>query len=355
MNVDELYRLGTWYSAQFKDLSRRYQAVLDPLNHNASQPDKRPVEEHLNSLIEFLNGIHFDELSIEQLKMLNVLGVDAYIGYAGAAYVESAVRTSNYDPATAVQRLNEAIQSINNTRGKLAAYVEAVNGLEFGPDDVLAEDGYITIRVGFQNDVAINNVTDWKDTAKEWYDIIRGLSMACDEKPEDVKVIGAATGSVILILAGTAVFTALLARISKHITTSAKDIIGVGIAMEDLRQKKILTRTMESEFKKLEKEKTEGAVTEIEKLLEGRIKIKDGDVGVALTASIKKLLTFSEKGGTVDFVAPEGEEEPDEEAGGKEADDGGLKEALIEAKAAIREYQGERESLKLLTDGTKDA
>ena len=227
MNVDELYRLGTWYADQFPDLNKRYKALLDPLNHNASQPEKRPLEDQLNALTEFLADQHFDELSIEQLKMLSSLGVDAYIGPEGAAYVEASVRTSNYDPATAVARLNEAIQSINDTRAKLAAYVDAVNGLEFGPDDVLADEGFITIRVGFQSDVAINNVTDWKDTAKDWYDIVRGLSMACDEKPEDVKVIGAATGSVILIMAGTLAFTTLLARVSKNITSVAKDIIEV--------------------------------------------------------------------------------------------------------------------------------
>lgn len=353
MNVDELYRLGTWLTAQFPELNRRYTALLEPINHNASQPDKRPVESELNALIEFLAGQHFDELSIEQLKMLSSLGVDAYIGPEGAAFVEASVRTSNYDPATAVQRLNEAIHSINNTRTKLAAYVDAVNNLDFGPDDVLAEEGLITIRVGFQNDVAINNVTDWKDTAKEWYDIIRGLAMACEESPEDVKVIGAATGSIILIMAGTAAFTALLAQISKHITTAAKDVIGVRMEVENLRQKKLLTKAMEAELKKIEKEKTDSAVTTIEKLLEGKISGKDGDVSVALTASIKKLLTFSEKGGTVDFVAPDVEEQEEEDGEG-EAEDGGLKAALIEAKAAIREYQGERESLKLLSDGTKD-
>lgn len=296
MNVDELYRLGVWYANQFSDLSRHYTALLEPINHNANQPDKRPIEIELNELTEFLSDQYFDELSLEQLKMLNSLGVDAYIGPEGASYVEAAVRTSNYDPATAVQRLNAAVKSINSARGLLAAYVDAVNNLGFGPDDVLAEDGLITIRIGFKNDVAINNVTDWKDTAKEWYDIIRGLSMVCEEKPEDVKVIGAATGSIILVMAGTAAFTAILAQISKHITSVAKDF-GVRMEVENLRQKKLLTRGMEAELKKIEKEKTDNAVATIEQLLEGKMKSKDGDVSVALTSSIKKLLTFSEKGG----------------------------------------------------------
>lgn len=353
MNIDEMYRLGTWYVDQFSEVDKLYRTLLNPVNHNANQPDKRPIETELNAITEFLSKQHFDELSLEQLKVLSALGVDAFIGPEGAAYVEAAVRTSNYDPATAVQRLNAAIQSIKNARGLLAAYVDAVNNLGFGPSNVLADDGMITIRVGFQNDVAINNVTEWKDTAREWYDIVRGLSMACDESPEDVKVIGAATGSVILILAGTAVFATLLANISKNITTSAKDIIGVRIEVENLRQKKLMTKAMEVEFKRIEKEKTDSAISTIEKLLEGKVKAGDGDISVALTSSIRKLLTFSEKGGTVDFVAPETEEEPDDADDGDNVA-GGLKAALIEVRAAIREYQGERESLKLLSDGTKE-
>lgn len=348
MNVDELYRLGTWYADQFPELDRLYQALLDPLNHNAHQPNKRPVEEQLNNLIGYLANQRFDELSIEQLKILGSLGVDAYIGPEGSAYVEAAVRTSNYDPATAVQRLNEAIQAVNSTRGKLAAYVESMNNLEFDPDDVLAEEGLITIRIGFQNDVSIKNVTDWKESAKEWYDIIRGLAMACEESPEDIKLIGASTGSIILIMAGTAVFTALLAQISKHITTAAKGIIEVRIQIENLRRATILNDAIEAELKKIEKERTDGAVTDIEKLLEGNVLVKAGDVSNALSASIKKLLIFREKGGTVDFVAPDVDET--DEGGGE---DSGLKAALIEAKAAIREYQSERESLKLLSDQTK--
>lgn len=330
-------------------MNKLYNALLEPINHNANQPDKLPVEEQLDALTSFLTDQAFDELSLEQLKVLNSLEVDAFMGREGAEYVETTVRTSNYDPATAVQRLTAAGKSIGNTRSLLAAYAEAVNNLGFGADDAEAEDGLITIRIGFRSDVAINNVTDWKDSAKDWYDIIRGLSMACEEKPEDVKVIGAETGSIILIMAGTAAFTALLATITKHITTAAKDVISVRVEVENLRQKQMLTKGMEAELRKLEKEKADGAIATIEQLLEGKIKGKDGDVSVALASSIKKLLTFSEKGGTVDFVSPEEVEESE----GDDAVDAGVRSALIEARSAIREYQGERESLKLLSDRTK--
>ena len=233
----------------------------------------------------------------------------------------------------------------------LAAYAEALNNLGLGGDDTEAQDGLITIRIGFQNDVSINNVTDWKDTAKEWYDIIRGLAMVCEEKPEEVKVIGAASGSIILILAGTPVFTSLLAQVSKHITSVAMDIVGVRVEMENLRQKRLLTKIMETEFKRLEKEKSDSALDTIGNLLDGKLKSGAGDVKIALNNSIEKLLKFSEKGGTVDFVSP------DEVAESKEgeAEESALRASVIEARESIREYQAEREGLKLLSDGTKGA
>jgi hypothetical protein len=347
MNVIELHRLARWFIEQYGPINRLYNSLLEPINNNANNPNKQPLESQLTAMTDFLSAQRFDELSIEQLKMLTSLGVDGYLGQAGADYVNATVRTSDYDPATARDRLQEAHNALNTARTKLQAYAEAVSGLGFGEVDNEAEDGLITIRVGFQNDVAISNVTEWKDTAKEWYDIIRGLSMACEEKPEDVKVIGAETGSIILVLAATAGFTGLLAVISKHITTVAKDIISVRVEMENLREKKILNGALEAEFKRIEKAKAEGATAAIEKLLEDKLKGKAGDVQNALTNSVKKLLTFSEKGGTVDFVAPGDELDDDVDI---EAD---LKTALIEAREAIRDYQGERESLKQLADHSK--
>lgn len=354
MDIGELQRLARWYLGQHSELAQRYKALQAPINHNANQPNKQPIEVELNSLVEFLANQKFDELSIEQLKMLTSMGVNTYLGPEGAAYVNGVVRTSDYDPATASQRLSTAMQALNNARNWLNAYAEAVTNLGFGGEDAEATGELITIRVGFQNEVAINNVTDWKDSAKDWYEIIRGLSMACEERPEDVKVIGAATGSIILIMAGTAAFTTLLAQVSKNISSVARDIIGIRVEMENLRQKGLLTRAMATELKKIEKEKADSSVSTIEGLLEEKLKGKDGEIKTALTNSIQKLLTFNEKGGVVDFVSPNTAEEPaNEEAVNGNDPESGQRAALLEAQKAIREYQGEREKLKMIADETK--
>jgi hypothetical protein len=354
MNVDELNRLAEWYNEHFPRLSSLYNALISPIQHNASQPNKQTVEDQMEQLLSYLSEMKFDDLSIQQLNMLSKIGVDRFIGAAGVSCVNSVIRTSNYDPATAAQKLNEAIQSIASAHSGFTSYINAVSSLKALDQKNDDEDKFITIRVGFQNDASIDNITDWKDSGKDWYDIIRGLSLACGEAPEDTKVIGAASGSIILILAGTYSLTKLLALISKSVSSVAKDVIEVRSSVEDLRQKKLLTEAMQKEFTQIENGKKSGALSEILKTIESKIPRMDGEVRNALKGSIQKLLSFNEKGGNVDFVAPDTQEDGssgEPNAGGESSGD--LKVALAEAQAAIREYQGERENLKLLMHQTK--
>ena len=208
------------------------------------------------------------------------------------------------------------------------------------------------IRIGFEHKASIDNVTDWKDSSKEWFEIIRGLALAANESPEDTKVLGAATGSVILILASTVAVTTMLAAISKNITSVAKDILGVGIERENLRQKELLTAGMEAEFTKLEQQKRTEAVKEVMGELKRHLhKAAMGDTKAALQLSVKKLLDFNERGGVVDFVAPPEDETNDESENATDE----KRQLLADARRIIHEYQGEREALRLLTHDSPTA
>jgi hypothetical protein len=353
MEVSELVGLAEWFESQVPSVRDAYQNLLTVLQHNASQSDKRPLETELNRLEGALLGMSFDELSLQQIRVLERLDVRQYLGAEGASFVDEVVRTANYDPATAVTRVQAVVTNIDNARNNLNAFQRVTTELKAGVTEPDQPPDRIIIRVGFENDANIDNVADWRDSSREWYEIIRGIALAANESPEDTKVLGAATGSVILILAGTVAVTTMMAAISKNISSVARDVIGVGVERENLRQKKLLTAAMEAELKKIEQKKRADAVktvmTELKKYLPTNVL---GDAKVALEASVKKLLDFNEKGGIVDFVAPP---EPDE---GKEgegpADDKG-RQLLADARKVIHEYQGERESLRLLTDQSATA
>lgn len=356
MNVTELRRLADWYADHFLQLNSLYNGLVSPIQHNASQSNKQPVEAQLDTLLDYLRAMSFDTLSLQQLKLLTNLGVSRFIGEEGAAFVETVIRTADFDANTAAAKLVEALQVLSSANSDFEAYRSAVSSLSIGSDEAEDEDvDRITVRVGFQNQAAIRNLSEWKTSAGDWYDIIRGVSMAAGEAPEETKIIGASTGSIILILSATAATTGLLALISKNITAVAKNAIDIRIKMEELQQMKLLTAGMKKEFVLLEKQNKETALKEIIDLIKVQLPNlkaeKEGDKITALEASVKKLLAFNEKGGNVDFVAPE--EEPTPEIENEQSAEKSPKAALSAARAAIHEYQASREQIRMLTDGRK--
>ena len=350
MNIHELEKLATWYIRHFDQLNNRYQALIVPIQHNANQPTKQPFEAEMNTLLEYLNEIDFEVLSLQQIKMLEKLGVAQFIGRDGANFIENTIKTANFDPATGLASLNDAFSALSSARNQFDAYLQALTGLVLRHADTETTDDLITIRVGFQNDASIDNVTKWKDSAKDWYDIIRGLSVATNEAPESTQVVGASTGSIILILASVAAVTELLARISKHVTGVAKDSLEILHSMEDLRQKKILTTVMATEFTTMIETRKKKALDSILAEIKPLLPDESGDKIPALKASIQKLLEFNEKGGNVDFVAPDSAEVEAEAEAATEADGSKKKSAIAAAREAIQEYQEVREQLKLLSD-----
>ena len=347
MNIGELRALAEWFGEHYSTLQNLYGKLLQPIQHNANQGNKQPIENQLNQLIAYMSDMKFEELSLQQIRILEELGVDEYIGLKGTNFVEGTIRTSEYDPSTAASRISEAISSITQAHDGFQSYQNSLKSLGLEEDDN-EENDFITIRVGFQNDASINHVTDLKNYSKDWYDIIRGIALSVDEAPESTKVVGASTGSIILILAGTASVTAILALISKNIASVAKDVIGIANQIVELRGKKLLNDVIEKELKKQEYEKKKSAEKDIIEIISEKIPAMDGEKIAALSGSIKKLLAFNEKGGNVDFVAPEsGHEIVDDEEGSEHAIG-----ALAAAREAIHQYQEVREQVKRLTDQT---
>ena len=341
MDIRELEKLAVWYGEHFDRFGPLYQALISPIQHNANQPQKVPVEEPLNDIIKYLRRMDFEVLSIEQLKLLDTLGVSAYMGHDGAELVDSAVRTANYDPNTASTQLSEAYGKLGNVRSYLDSFLQSLKQLDLRDQE--DDSDFITIRVSFQNDASITNVSQWKKSSADWYDIIRGIAMINDESPESTKVISATKGSIILTLAATAGVTALLAKIAKDITTTAKEVLEVEHSREDLKQKKMLTKVMADEFDRVAEEKKENTVQKIIGEFKHVKADGAGDKLAALTKSVEKLLAFSEKGGTVDFVMPENDDEDEDETQAAAPSD------LAVAKRAIRDYQEVREQVKLLS------
>ncbi len=132
MNINELKQLSVWYVANFTDIQSRYSNLIQPIQHNASGQGKQPLEPQLESLIDYLKKMKFEELSIQQIKLLDALGVSRYIGEGGANFVENTIRTSDYDPQTAVNRLNEGVAALSSANSGFSSYRQSLSDLGSG-------------------------------------------------------------------------------------------------------------------------------------------------------------------------------------------------------------------------------
>lgn len=346
MNVNELYELASWYQVHFEYLSERYNKVHNILAHNSQQPNQQSLETPLDELLSYLSEMNMGVLSIQQLSILEKLGVGNLVGTEGEIYISELIKTVTYDPASTNAKFNKLVQRINEVNSHFTSYLDSINAMDLSPDTFEPAEGQFVVRVGFKNDASINNVVDWKKSSDEWHHIIRGLAIATNETVEDVKVIGATKGSLILVLAATAPIVILFATISKHIASIAKDVLSVRIMGEKLRQEQMMTKKMQAEFDAMEKQKREDGLTRIQDELAEMLPDNiNGEVQAAFDKSIEKLLNFAEKGGDLDFVAPP-EDDADKE-GALNADDD-VNAKITEARTKIIEYQEEREIVKRL-------
>ncbi len=351
MNVLELLELSNWFDLNHSQLAAKYQALQRVLQNNINQGATQPLEEPLNELLDFLSAMKVGELNLQQLRFLGQQGVSNLIGYDGVDYVRETVITTTYDPATTLNAIQDAVTKINNVHNQLTAYSSAVSEMGIKVDTFETAEDRITVRVGFRNEAAINDIKDWKTSAEDWFHIVRGLGMLVGEAPEDTRVIGTSNGSIILVLSATAAVSALLALICKHLTGMAKEVMSVQITREELRQKRLLTEVMENELAEMENKRRQEGLDAIYKELADQIpKNARGDVKNALEKSIDKLVKFGENGGDVDFVAPPKSDDDEEENSEVKIDDDALAE-LNRVRRIISDYQEEREAIKLLEDG----
>jgi len=215
------------------------------------------------------------------------------------------VKEGNYDPASAAsdiraanQRIVIAVQSFSEARSALSAV-----GMD-GESKYDSSDK-VTVRIRFKDEVKIANISQLKNRAADWYDISRGLAIAAGERPEDVEVKGATTGSVIFILGTTLTVATIISLIMKQVAATVKSTMDVAHTLQDWKTRKIADDVVEKVLQDRQKSIEDNGTAEALKLVKEKIgaHIK-GDVENALKKSIEKMFSFAAKGGEVDMLPP---------------------------------------------------
>jgi hypothetical protein len=240
--------------------------------------------------------------------MLDTLGIERHLGSLGVSKLEDILFKNGLDMATAAaevasigEEIDRGIAQSDQLKTSLAPPVTEDEEKEHENNDVV-------MRIHFQNDVSMNNLSDFKKWGATWWDIGRGIAMAHDHTPEDIRVVGAQKGSIIIELAVIAAIATTTSTIILSALKVADRVLTIRKKAEEIKALKLNNRKLEGDIEKeAEKEKREG-LENITKEVSVTLNINEqghGEKIRVLEKSVKNLIDFVESGGEVDFYADE--------------------------------------------------
>jgi hypothetical protein len=233
-----------------------------------------------------------------------LLGIRKHIGEAAAETVEDLLYKNVIDEATSANEIQKIISEINAAINRINQIKEGLNGLI--QDDEDTKNGELLLRVSFSKAASISNVNDFKLWGSTWYDIGRGVAMAHGLTPEDIRIVGASKGSVILTLAVSKIVAKTLSSIVLDALKVAEKFYRIKQQIEEVRALKLSNDKAVQELEiEAQKVKEDGATIIYENLIsDPQIAKSNGEVRNALEKATKNLVGFIEKGGEVDCVLP---------------------------------------------------
>lgn len=339
MDVDELVGLAEWMDEYVAPAMSVYEHLVAAMEHNASNGSKVPLREHLDSIRQAMLDMPVSQLSYQQADLLNYLLVEDLIGERGWLFIESTIKEGNYDPASAASEARRAKARLDSTLQQFKQIHQALGVVGLADEPEYEHADKVTIRVRFKDGVEISNVSQLKKWSAEWFDISRGLAMAANERPEDVVVKGATTGSIILVLGASLTVATMVALIMKQVASTVKLSMEIAHTLQDWKMRRIadaeIERSLQARRKAIEDSGTRDALHLVKEKLGAQIA---GEAENALTKSIEKMFSFSAKGGEVDMLPPP---EP--------SDDENREEPTVDAIRTITESVEEMRTLKAQT------
>ena len=303
MQVEELFDLCQWISRNVSEngLEQKFTALQSKLTNNANQgPAGQPMESERDDLVEQLHSINLLELSIEQVDLLKHLNILTYLGPKGVSFVEETLFKNALDIATARDHFNKALNNIKETTAWAAATRKALSRI-INEENVQIPDGKIIVRVHFDKKSSINNIVDFKNWGRKWHDIGRGVAFACDEAPENVEVIGASRGSVIVILCSTYFVVKVLNLIAREVMKSFQEYYKIQMIKEEVKKLSLDNNKAERALDADSKEYKNNSIAEILNKSITHLSLDadtDNEKITSLKSSIKQLYGFWKMGAT---------------------------------------------------------
>lgn len=316
MQVDELLDLTNWILDNIADkgISDKYRQLFALLQHN-TRPNvpKQSFNQERDNLIQSLREVPINQLSFGQIEILNKLGIAKNVGIDGALLIDDILIRNAIDVASAASAVEECLRQVDDgiewSRKQRELLLKVISA-----EGVSEADGGVILRVRFAGEASVNNLTDLKEWSKTWWEIGRGISIAHGKSPEEISVIGASKGSIIVALRTAAEIAGTVSFIIMRALKIAEKYYDIRRKAQEVRALKLGNDKIEKDLEEeADSYKSKGVDDIVEETSE-KLYIRQGDHVNELTSAVRKLVDFITRGGEVDFVAPS-DESGDAEAG----------------------------------------
>ena len=316
MNVSELYGLTTWIDEHIRtpNIVSKFSALQAAIQKYA-QPNQQgqSFETQKDQLIAEIESIPLHSLTKDQLQFLENLSIAAVVGPAGVNHIEDLLYKNVIDVATSASKIAEIVAGINKGLAKAKQIREGLS--ECVSDEEYEIDDEVMMRIYFTGDATMSNVSEFKRWGRTWYDIGRGLALAHGLKPDDVRIVGATRGSVVIEMAVVSGIATTASFVILRGLKVAEKVLDLRLKAEELRGMKLkndkIANELEAEADEQKNDGVDQITTEFAKKLK-LTKSKNAEEISSLGKAVQGMLGFIEDGGEVDFVIPDTQLDDDE-------------------------------------------
>lgn len=317
MNVSELDKLTSWIKSEIeaKQIPQKYQALLTILQQNTQQNRQiQPFEKQKDELLVALKDVPLNQLTRDQIGFLSHLNIANAVGFEGVEAIEGILFRNVIDVATTSLELTRIIKEMNDGIAKS-------NQIIIGLKDCVFEESYETenevlMRVSFTGHAPMDNVSDFKVWGNIWYDIGRGIAMVHNAAPEEIKIVGATKGSIVIELAVIAPIAITASGIILAALKVAEKVLDIRKKAEELKGLRLKNKEIAKGLEQEADNEKEAGIEEIKVKITKDLGLKkdEGDKVKALGVAVKNLVGFIEKGGIVDFIVPDDDGSDEDQA-----------------------------------------
>ena len=323
MQVAELLKLAEWFESNIVGAGvitgyvNLHNKMSQNIRSNGYHHTMVSFDAEKEKLFDSIGSITFQNLTLEQINFLDKLQVVSLLGTQGIEVVRGILIDNSLDIAAAYEKIEKLSSIINDANTKMTKIKSALSMFFKSREDNEVGSGNVLVRVYFKDDVAIDNLTRFKELGVLWFDIGRGIAMAQGKTQDDFKIISAEKGSVILSFSVAIGIACLASKIILGGMKVVEKILDIRKKIEEIKNLKLKNKQIEQDLEKEAENAKKEAVDNILNSVVGELKLnvkEQGDVVNALKIAIKNLINFTEKGGVVDFVQATEEDDGDEDA-----------------------------------------